>query len=182
MLKLEDNPPVLFPPEASLESIAGPWWVAHTRSRNEKSLAWFLQQWNIAYFLPLREKISHRKGRKYKTLLPLFSGYVFFSGTEQDRYRALTSNRIAQVIPVVDQAGLRSELLRIYRALQSGLPIDPHPYLKQGKRCRVKSGALMGLEGIVVRKKNHVRILLQVEILGQAAAVEIDADLLEPLD
>lgn len=181
MLKKIDNPPILYPDGVEIADMADLWWVAHTKARNEKALAHLLCRWEIPYFLPLVEKVSHRKGRRFESLLPLFSGYVFFCGDIDARYRALTSNRIAQVLEVPDQAGLVKELIPIYQALSRGLPVDAHPYLKSGVRCRVKGGPLVGYEGIVVRKKNVTRILLQVEMLGQAAAVEIDADLLEPI-
>ncbi len=182
MLKLEENPPILYPETLDIEAATRPWWVAHTKSRNEKSLAWFLHKCDIGFFLPLREKQTHRKGRKLKTLMPLFSGYLFFCGDEEDRYRALTSNRIAQVLTVKDQAGLARELQQIYQALQSGLPMDVHPGLKKGMRCRVTQGPLTGVEGVIEERKNVTRILLKVEILGQAAAVEINPDFLESLE
>jgi len=182
MLKISDNPPVVYPINSVIESIYGQWRVAHTKARNEKALARSLQQWEIPYFLPMREKLSIRSGRKFKTLLPLFSGYLFFCGDDDKRYKALTTNRIAHVIEVVDQQGLIGELTQIHRALQGGLELDPHPYLKEGIRCRVIAGPLMGLEGIVLRKKSVTRLVLQVDMLGQAAAAEIDADLLEPIE
>ena len=40
----------------------------------------------------------------------------------------------------------------------------------------------MGLKGIVIEKRNATRLVLQVDMLGQAASVEIDADLLEVVD
>jgi transcription antitermination factor NusG len=46
----------------------------------------------------------------------------------------------------------------------------------------VRSGPLAGLEGRVDRRKNPTRFVIQVSILGQGAAVEIDAELLEPVD
>jgi len=179
MLKLVDNPPILYPANSSLAEIAGSWWVAHCKARNEKALAWFLAKQEIAYFLPLREKLTVRKGRRYKALLPLFSGYVFFNGDLDSRYLALRSNRIAQVIEVVDQSKLVHELTQIHLALSKGAPLDPHPHLKKGDRCRVIAGPLEGTEGILLRKKNQAKLVLQVDILGQAAAMEIDADLLE---
>lgn len=182
MLKLSDNPPILYPLDVELADIPGPWWVAHTKARNEKALAQQLAQWSIAYFLPLREKLVVKRGRRLTSMLPLFSGYLFFAGDDEARYHALTSNRIAQVIAVVDQDKLCRELAAICRALQARAPLDPHPYLKVGARCRVRSGALAGIEGLLERKQNVTRLLLQVDILGQAAAVEIDADLLEPVE
>ncbi len=181
MLKLEDNPPILYPARDSLAEIEGLWWVAHTKARNEKALAKFLGKQEIGYFLPLREKLAVRKGRRYKALLPLFSGYVFFNGNEDSRYTALTSNRIAQVIKVVDQPKLVHELTQIHLALTKGARLDPHPHLKEGDLCRVIAGPMKGMEGILLRKKNQIKLILQVDILGQAAAMEIDADLLEPI-
>ena len=182
MLKISENPPILYPEGCFEADSGGCWWVAHTKSRNEKSLAQNFLKWEIPYFLPLREQVSRRKGRVLKSLLPIFSGYVFFRGDRDQRYLAMTTNRIANIIEVVDQQNLNRELKSIYLALDSGLPVDPHPYIKSGDRCRVTAGAMTGVEGIVIRKKNLVRILLKVDMLGQAAAVEIDADLLETVD
>ena len=182
MLKFSETPPILYPDVASVANISGLWWVAHTKARNEKALAWNLMQAQISYFLPLREKLTVRKGRRYKSLLPLFSGYVFFCGDSDCRYRALTTNRIAQVIEVKDQDSLIHELIQIYTALSKGVRLDPHPYLKKGDRCRVTAGPLAGMEGLLMQKKNLTKLVLKVDILGQAAAVEIDADLLEPVD
>jgi transcriptional antiterminator RfaH len=179
MLKLEDNPPAVFPEVSDITDIYGDWWVARTKSRSEKVLAQILCRREIPYFLPLVEKISKRRGRRIKSLLPLFSGYLFFCGDQETRHQVLTTNKTAQLLDVVDQDTFVHDLSQIHRALNAGLPIDPHPELTPGKRCRVIAGPLEGAEGILLRRKNLVRILLQVEILGQAAAVEIDADFLE---
>ncbi len=181
MLRPDENPPILYPEQSQLAEINGCWWVAHTKARNEKALAWELMQWEIAYFLPMREKVQVRKGRRYRPVMPLFGGYVFFCGDDEARYKALTTNRIANVIEVKDQALLVYELEQINQVLQSKIKLDLHPFLKKGDRCRVTAGPLAGMEGIMVRKRNNARLVLNVAILGQAAATEIDADLLEPL-
>jgi hypothetical protein len=54
--------------------------------------------------------------------------------------------------------------------------------LKCGEWVRVKCGPLMGIQGILVRKKNIYRLVLSVEILGKAASVEVDAFLVERLN
>jgi ABC-type protease/lipase transport system fused ATPase/permease subunit len=38
------------------------------------------------------------------------------------------------------------------------------------------------LEGIVIDRSKQARIVLQIDILGQGAVMEIDADLLEPIE
>ncbi len=182
MLKLSDNPAIIFPDDClNGDENTGLWWVAHTKARNEKALAWQLLKMEITYFLPLVEKTSIKGKRKFKSLLPLFGGYLFFCGDDEDRYKALTTNRIANVIPVADQESFVSQLRDVYTALTCGAEVDPFPSVVEGKRCVVTSGPLRGVEGIVEKKESVTRILLKVDILGQSAAVTIDPAFLEPV-
>jgi transcription antitermination factor NusG len=181
MLKLDQNPPILWPTDAFEDHAQGLWWVAHTRSRQEKALAWFLHENELPYFLPLQPKAYLRKGRRRQSLLPLFPGYLFFRADELARHTALTSNRIAHVIEVFDQLEINRQLARIHRAVISGQRLDPHPHLRTGASVRVTAGSLKGIEGVIVHKRGVCKLVLNVDILGQAAAVEIDADFVEPI-
>ena len=183
MLKMTENPTILYP-EDCLQSDQdyGQWWVAHTKSRNEKALAWQLHKMEIPYFLPLIEKTTKKGKRKFKSMLPLFCGYMFFCGDEDVRYKALTTNRIANIIPVMDQVLFISQLNDVYVALTCGSEVDPFPSVVEGKRCIVTSGPLRGIEGIVEKKESVTKILLKVDILGQSAAVTIDPAFLEALE
>ena len=182
MLKLSDNPPILSPLAESLEDLTGRWWVAHTKSRCEKAFVWDLINHGIGYFLPLVERVRISCGKRRRVFWPLFSCYVFFCGDEEDRYRAMTTNRLCSTIEVHDQQDLCAELTAIEKALAGKVQLDPYPALAVGRRCRIRAGAFQGLEGTVVRRDKITRIVLQVSILGQGAAMEIDADLLELLD
>ncbi len=182
MLKVSENPPIIWPQTESIRDFEGQWWVVHTRSRNEKALAHDLISKDISYFLPMSWKIRRKSRRTIRSLLPLFSGYLFFCGRENDRVELLRTNRVAHLIEVDDQQKLLDELVQVNQALQSGAPLTPHKYIKTGQRCRVIAGPLIGLEGIVVRTKNATRLVLQIDMLGQAASVEIDFDTMEVLD
>lgn len=182
MLKLSENPPALWPQDQSLVDFEGTWWVAHTRSRNEKALAWQLQRKDIQYFLPLTPKVSRGKGRTVRSLLPLFTGYLFFCGDEHQRVEVLQTNRVANLIEVPDQKKLVTDLFPIERVVREGGTLSPHPYIREGQKCRVIAGPLMGVEGIVISAANQMRLVLQVDILGQATSVEIDSDLIEVIE
>jgi len=182
MLKLSENPAILTPEVRSLSEIKGTWRVAYTKARFEKVFAWDLLSHGIGYFLPMREKIIFSGGRKRRIMSPLFTSYVFFCGTEQDRYIAMTTNRLCHTIEVIDQEGLIKELLSIEKALLSHAVIDNYPNLLAGSLCRINSGPMIGIEGVVIRRYDtKARIVLEVTILGQGAVIEIDADLLEPI-
>ncbi|MFZ2146794.1 MAG: transcription termination/antitermination NusG family protein [Sedimentisphaerales bacterium] len=182
MLKVSENPPIVWPEVESIRDFAGRWWVAHTRSRNEKALAHDLINKNISYFLPMSWKIRRRSRRKIRSFLPLFSGYLFFCGPDDQRIELLKTNRVANLIEVHDQQKLLDELVQIAHALRTGAPLLPHKYIKAGERCRVIAGPLIGLEGIVVTTRGATRLVLQIDILGQAASVEIDIDMIEVLE
>jgi transcriptional antiterminator RfaH len=117
-----------------------------------------------------------------RSLLPLFSGYLFFCGQERERRELLRTNRVAKLIEVNDQGRLLRELVQIEKALQAGAPLVPHKYLKAGQHCRVIAGPLAELVGIVAKTKTAARLVLQVDILGQATSVEIDTDMIETVD
>ena len=182
MLKVSENPPIIWPEVESIRDFAGRWQVAHTKSRNEKALAHDLIDKRVSYFLPMTWKIQRKSRRTIRTLLPLFSGYLFFCGEQSARIEALRTNRVANVIEVKNQQKLVDELVQIEQALRAGAPLVPHKYLKAGQRCRVIAGPLVDLQGLIVRAKNAMRLVLQVDMLGQAASVEIDMDMIEVLD
>jgi transcription antitermination factor NusG len=179
MLKPEENPPTIWPADMSVQDFQGTWWVAHTKSRNEKALAWQMQKKNISYFLPLTEKVYKKSRRVFRSMLPLFSGYVFFCGNEADRLEVLKTNRVAGLLEVKNQQHLVTELLPIEKALQAGANLTLCNYLKAGQQCRVIAGPLMGTEGLVVSDQSKTRLVLQVDILGKATCLEIDSALLE---
>ena len=182
MLNIKDNPPIIWPESDSIIEFTGKWWVAHTKSRNEKALAHDLINREITYFLPMTWMVHRKSRRTIKSLLPLFSGYLFFCGDDKSRVELLKTNRVANLIEVQNQKQFIEELVQIERVLRTGEPVTPHKYLKKGQKCRVIAGPLMGIQGIIVNIKGQTRLVLQVDILGQAASVEIEIDMIEPTE
>jgi len=182
LLNVSENPPIIWPEVESIRDFTGQWWVAHTKSRNEKALAHDLISKGVSYFLPMTWKVRRKSRRTIKSLLPLFSGYLFFCGDENQRTELLRTDRVANLLEVKDQEKLLNELVQIERVLQTGVPLVPHKYIKIGQKCRVMAGPLMGLQGIVVTTKGASRLVLQVDMLGQAASVEIDINMIESVD
>jgi transcription antitermination factor NusG len=181
MLGLSENPAILSPGVESLTELDGTWWIAYTRPRFEKAFARDLSSHGIGYFLPMYEKTIFSGGRYRHVMQPLFASYVFFCGTEQDRYMAMRTNRLCHTVNVADQQRLVEELSRIEVALLNKAVVAGYPGLAAGSRCRVVSGPMQGTEGVVVENKcSKARMVIEVTIMRQGALVEIDADLLEP--
>jgi transcription antitermination factor NusG len=75
----------------------------------------------------------------------------------------------------------QKEINVLINSMRSGLHAEPHPYLTEGRRVRVTSGSLAGLEGILLRRKNRARFVISLDLVRRSVAVEIDPAVLEPL-
>jgi len=182
MLRLADNPPMTFPPEADLGEVGGAWRAAYTKPRQEKLLAWDLQRLGIPYFLPLLQRDVVSAGRRRTGVYPLFASYLFFAGDDAARLEALKTDRIVRLLDPqpAQQAEFRRQLSAICRALRAApSTVRFHPHAVRGTRVVVRAGALQGVEGIVLEDRSPKRLWIGVSLLGVSATVEISADLVE---
>jgi transcription antitermination factor NusG len=72
------------------------------------------------------------------------------------------------------------EIEPFLRGVEGCVKMEPHPFLQVGRRVRVRGGPMAGLEGILLRRKDGLRLIVSVEILMRAVAVEIDEADVEP--
>ncbi|RMD65392.1 MAG: hypothetical protein D6824_02725 [Planctomycetota bacterium] len=158
------------------------WRVLHTRSRQEKAVAQLLEAAGVEQYLPLVRRTRVWGGKRRTVFTPLFPGYVFVRALPEETYVAVDSGRVVQRLDPPDPATLAWELAQLRRALEQERSFDPYPYLREGRRVRVRSGPLQGLEGLIDARRRVDRLVLQVQALGRATSLEIDADLLEPLE
>src|SRR5262249_35475551 len=155
------------------------WWVLHTKPRAEKTLARLFVEHGTSFFLPLHEKQTRRGGRTRRSYLPLFSSYLFLHGDQDARRAALETNLVVQTLTVEDQAQLHTDLMRVFRLMESGEPLTPAHRLKPGTPVVITGGALEGMPGVVLRRGKRWKVYVEVRILQRGVSVEIDAGLLE---
>ncbi len=158
------------------------WYVLQTRSRHEKVVARALHAAGVEHYLPLIEQVKYHGHRKRVVSKPMFSTYLFLRGSVDATYFALSTRRVAKVIPVSDQARLVHELSQIRQVVDLGGELDLYEYLTRGRHVRVTAGPFRDIEGIVEDRPRPSRLVLQVEALGRAMSLEIDASILEPVD
>jgi len=153
------------------------WYALYTRHQHEKMVDQVLTNKGFNTFLPLYATSHNWKDRTKALSLPLFPCYVFLKGGIERRLQILTTPGIYGLVSSAGQPAAIPdiEIEAIRRVVQSGARVEAHPYLKCGNWVRVKCGPLTGIEGILVRKKNISRLVLSVEILGTAAAIEVAA-------
>jgi transcription antitermination factor NusG len=153
------------------------WYALYTRHQHEKIVDQILTNKGFNTFLPLYATTHNWKDRTKALTLPLFPCYVFLKGGIERRLQILTTPGVHGLVSSAGQPAAIPdiEIEAIRRVVKSGARVEAHPYLKCGNWVRVKNGPLTGIEGILVRKKNISRLVLSVEILGTAAAIEVAA-------
>jgi transcription antitermination factor NusG len=157
------------------------WYAAYTCSNHEKRIAQQLQERGIEYFLPLYEAVHRWKDRRVRLSLPLFPGYVFVRLPLRDRLRVLQVPSVVRFVGFGQHPAAlpEQEIERLHNGLSGGLHAQPHPYLTTGRRVRVKSGPLAGMEGILQRRKGNFRVVLSIDLIMRSIAVDVDiADVL----
>jgi transcription antitermination factor NusG len=159
------------------------WYAVHTYPRAEKVVSEHLRLREIDNFLPLYTKVSRWKnGMKMNLELPLFPGYLFVKIILSDRLRVLQTPSVAMLVGAgARPIAIPEQEVEILRAQLSRVAAEPHPFMSVGDRVRVKCGALEGLEGFLIQKKNGCRFVLSMDLIMQAMSVEINAWDLEPV-
>jgi transcriptional antiterminator NusG len=160
------------------------WFALWTRSRHEKIVRDQLaKKSDVDVFLPTIGKWSRWKDRKKKIDWPLFPGYVFARFVADERVGIL---KVDGVVQIISNNGMLSaipdeEIDSIRTLVESELAYDPVPLIKEGDMVKVTSGPLKGVVGRLITKKGaSARLVLSVDLIGQAVSVEVDAADVKP--
>ncbi len=135
----------------------------------------------ISYFLPLVPRPQKSRKRMRLSVLPLFSGYLFFKGGLEQRHNILRSNRVAQILEVPDQARLYTELKNIHSLLLEDKRVRLCDFVQRGQRVIITHGPFKGITGIVQTLKNKSFVIISIECIRQSVRVEIPLDQIKPL-
>jgi transcription antitermination factor NusG len=157
-----------------------PWYAAYTVPRHERAVAQQLGLRQVETYLPLYLSPRQWADRRVLVQMPLFPGYVFVRVSLSERIRVLEHPSVLRLVtfggrpaPLPD-----GEIQRLRAALELG-KAEPFPFLTPGRRVRVKSGPLAGLEGMILRRKGRMRLVVSVEAIHRSIIFDLDAPDLE---
>src|SRR5579863_1271034 len=160
------------------------WYGLQTRSRHEKVVAQRLEERGVTTFLPLVTEVHRWSDRKRSVQLPLFSCYVFakFVPHRAERLRVL---RVEGVFGLVGARGegivIPDEQIEAVRGVVDGkLPWSSHPFLHIGQRVRIRSGALDGLEGVLLSRNGDQTLVISIDAIQRSLAVSVQGYEVEP--
>jgi transcription antitermination factor NusG len=158
------------------------WFALQTRSRHEKMVRHELAIRNIEEFLPTVKRLSQWKDRKKEIEFPLFPGYCFARFSLENRLAVLQSPGVVHIVgahrpePIPD-----SEIESLRIVLNNRTRYELYPYLKEGCLVEVTKGPMQGVKGVFVRQARPYRLVLTINLIQRAVAVEVDASSVVPV-
>ena len=160
------------------------WYAVQTRSNSERLVYRVLEDKGYELFLPMYSEQRRWSDRVKQINIPLFPGYVFCRFDSHNRLPVLQSPGVVQIvgngnlpIPIAEE-----EIEAVKNVVKSNLPYLPWPSLVPGHRVVVDSGPLMGMQGVLLRVRHGHRLVVSINMLQRAVAVELDASLVRPLN
>ena len=153
------------------------WYAIQTCANHEKRVACELKARDVEHFFPSYASVRRWKDRRVMLDLPLFPGYLFVRLALRNRLGVL---QIPSVVRLVGFGGIPSalpdeEMAALRAGLSERLRAQPHPFLTVGRRVRITRGPFSGLEGVLQRKKNSLRVIVSVELIQCSIALDVDA-------
>jgi len=161
------------------------WFAVHTRSRHEKVVAQEMRDRQLEAYLPLVREVRQWSDRRKLVESPLFSCYVFVKMVPRNGER-LKVLQINGALGFVGTQGIAypipDEQIHAVRVLvDEQLPLCSHPFLKIGQRVRVRSGALAGVEGILVSRSGEQALVISLDAIQRSLSVRIEGYQVEPV-
>jgi transcription antitermination factor NusG len=160
------------------------WYAVTVRPRHEKTVGRHLQYRGLTSFLPLYRSVRRWKDRRRELDMALFPGYVFVNITASNRSAVLHAPGVVRFVTFQGQPAVVpiAEIRALEISMSAGYRPRPHPYLQQGKLVRVKNGPLTDTEGIIVRRKEGLRLVLSINLIMRSVMLEVDEADVEPLE
>lgn len=159
------------------------WYAVFTVPQCEKSAVKHLALRGVESFLPTYETTRVWKNRqRVNLILPLFPTYLFVHINPGERARVLQSPGVLQIVGTSRTAiPIPSPEIEFLRSSLYSRKLEPYREFVVGEKVRLKSGAMRGVSGTLVRKGSDMRFVLTLELINQHAALLVHAEDLEPL-
>ena len=159
------------------------WYALTVPYQHERQTEKALQSKGLETLVPVYRSLRQWSDRVKEVEMPLFAGYVLCQFDLTDRIHVTDTPGVAKIVGFGGgpTALEDSEIATIQQVVMSKLPMAPWPYLKTGDRVRVDHGPMRGQEGTLVRTKDSLHLVINIDVLERSIAVQVDREAIVPI-
>jgi transcription antitermination factor NusG len=154
------------------------WYAVHTKARHEKRVTARLEEKQVYTFLPLFRQIQRWSDRKVLVDFPMFSCYAFVRTvqTVEQRLKILRTPGVLSFVGCERQGTPipQEQIESLRKAISGNIPCFAHPFIKSGRRVRIRGGSLDGVEGILERQGADQSLIVSIELLHRSIAIRVE--------
>jgi transcription elongation factor/antiterminator RfaH len=167
------------------DTLKNAWYALHTKSRFENVVNEGLASKALDVFLPKITVKSKRRDRHKMIRVPLFPGYVFVR-TDLNPYEHVeilkTTGAVRLIGSTRGPVSIPDETIASLKIMvATDQEVVTGTRFKKGDRVMVINGPFAGVTGIFASYRGDGRVIVNIEALGQFAAVNVDAADVEKL-
>lgn len=165
------------------------WYAIHTKSRHEKRVATQFEEKRVHTFLPLLSQIHRWSDRRSKVEVPMFTCYVFVRTVSaantpavEERLKILRTPGVLGFVGA-DRQGTpipEEQIQHLQTVIRENVPCFPHPFLRIGRRVRIRGGSLEGLEGVLTGQSGEKYMVVSVDLLQRSVSIRVEGYDVEP--
>lgn len=155
-----------------------PWYVVHTKVRQEQTACDNLARQGYAVYLPRIKLLKRIRGRQQAQQEPLFPRYLFLQpgSTIHSIAPVRSTLGVATIVRFGQEpAVMRPETInsiREFEACRNAANDEDISPFQPGKRVRVAAGPLTGFEGLI-SDVSQERVVVLMQLLGQDTRISL---------
>lgn len=157
------------------------WIAVYTKPRHEKLVFNQFEEKGIESYLPLiREK--HRWSDRMKWVeTPIFKSYIFANIDLKDNLSVLQTQGVHNIVKFQKKIAVipENQINSLRKMIEGGFDPLPSDYFVIGDEVEVVGGPLRGLTGIVSRNDTPDKLIIKIDAIQHAVAVQIESKYLK---
>lgn len=159
------------------------WIAVYTKPRHEKTVLSQFEEKGIESYLPLiRQK--HRWSDRMKWVeTPIFKSYIFACVELKDNLKVLQTQGVHHIIKFQNKIAVIPEIqiANLRKMIEGGFDPYPSDYFVIGDEVEVIGGPLRGMLGIVSRSDTPDKLIIKIDAIQHAVAVQIESRYLKSI-
>ena len=114
---------------------------------------------------------------------PIFKSYIFVHVELKDNLEVLQTRGVNHLVKFQNKIAVipDTQITNLIKMIEGGFDLSPSDYFVIGDEVEVIGGLLRGMKGIVSRTDPNDKLIIKIDAIQHAVAVQIERKYLKPV-